>query len=442
MWIVYTTKPGDTLETIVAKHRIKDPATILTHKQNKKIAKDLKAGKELPKGTKVTIPDPKGKVYVVKTKSGTQYLDEAGYKDYLKVVHKKMDEAIFKLKQRITYATGRHDAQNKINDDQWFVAACISVVNSVPEPKSRKKAESAFSKAEKAGKARNYKAFEKNIEPANIAIATYSNEVLSWIDGIINAGEGTVTVLEGVKTVGMVCGAVAATTVIAPAGLAAGVLTGAGVGAGTSMTYDGFEAIGNVAAGTKPRSTGEVLKRAAGGALAGAAGAAVVGIIMKGAGPYISKLATSNKFLEGQVQRILTGSHLNLDKVYAAEVSAMVQKLGIESTEALLKARASIMGVALSKLLLRISMGALNKQIGSGKWITDQIKSWISGDEKRVAGKSADATSKAFAQDLVKSDALDPVFDEMVKKNEKSLRKLLQQEIKTAALAELKKQKA
>ena len=212
MWTVYKTKAGDTLDRIVSMHRIKDPTTILTHKDNKKIAKDLKAGKELPKGTKVTIPDPKGKVYVVKTKSGVKHMSETEYNEYLKVVHKKMDEAVFKLKQRLTYATGRHDAQQKINDDQWFVAACISLVNSVPEPKSRKKAESSFSKAEKAAKARNYKAFEKEIEPANVAIATYSNEVLSWIDGIINAGEGTVTVLEGVKTVGMVCGAVAATT--------------------------------------------------------------------------------------------------------------------------------------------------------------------------------------------------------------------------------------
>ena len=442
MWTVYKTKAGDTLDRIVSMHRIKDPTTILTHKDNKKIAKDLKAGKELPKGTKVTIPDPKGKVYVVKTKSGVKHMSETEYNEYLKVVHKKMDEAVFKLKQRLTYATGRHDAQQKINDDQWFVAACISLVNSVPEPKSRKKAESSFSKAEKAAKARNYKAFEKEIEPANVAIATYSNEVLSWIDGIINAGEGTVTVLEGVKTVGMVCGAVAATTVIAPVGLTAGILTGAGVGGGTQMAYDGFDAIGRVAAGTKPRSTSETLKRAAGGALAGAAGAAVVGVIMKAAGPYIAKAASSNKFLENQVKRIISGSHGNLDKIYAAEVKTMVKKLGIESTDALIKARGSIMGVAVTKLLARIAAGSVNKAIGTGGWMKQHVIDWIAGDEKRVSGSSPEKTAQSFADDLTKSDALDTVFDDIIGKNEKSLRKLLQQEIKTAALAELKKQKA
>ena len=442
MWIVHTTKAGETMDTIIAKFKIKDPATVLTHKANKSIYKDLKAGKELPKGTKVTIPDPKGKVYVVKTKSGTQYMNEATYKAYLKEVHAKMDEAIFKLKQKLTYAQGRHDAQNKINDDQWFVAACISLVNRVPEPKSRKKAESAFSAAEKACKARNYKAFEKTIEPANIAIAKYSNEVLNWIEGIINAGEGTVTVLEGVKSVGMVCGAVAATTVIAPVGLAAGVLTGAGVGAGTSMTFDGFENIGRVAAGTKPRSVDDTLKRAAGSALAGAAGAAVVGVIMKYAGPHIVKFATSNKFLENQVKRIISNGPLNLKELYAAEVKVMVQKLGINSTDALIKARGGIMGVAVSKFLLRVTAGSLNKYLGTGKWLTGQITKWVTGDTKRVSGKDPNKTAQAFASDLTASGEMDGVFDSIVKDNQKKLVAILREEIKAAALVELKKQRA
>lgn len=442
MWITYTTKDGDTMDTITAKQRIKDPATVLTHKNNKKIYKDLKAGKPLPKGTKVTIPDPKGKVYVVQTKSGVKHMDEATYKDYLKVVHEKMDEAIFALKQRLTYAQGRHDAQLKINKDQWFVAACLDLVSSVPEPKSRKKAESTFSTAEKACKARNYKGFEKSVEPANIAIAKYKTETLAWIDGLINAGEGTVDVLEGVKTVGMVCGAVAATTVIAPAGLAAGVLTGAGVGGGTTMAYDGFDSIGRAIAGSKQRSTSETLKRAAGGALAGAAGAAVVGVIMKAAGPHIVRLASNNKFLEAQVKRILSKAPGNLNELYKAEVKGMVEKLGIKSMNGLLDARAKIMGVALSKFLLRVSMGFLNKKLGTGTWMKEHVVDWVTGDSKRVAGSNPDSTAKAFAKDLTKSDVLDSAFDEMVVKNKSTLTKILRQEIKAAALVELKKEKA
>ncbi len=442
MWIVYSTKPGDTMDTIIAKQRIKDPATVLTHKDNKKIYKELKTGAPLPKGTKVTIPDPKGKVYAVPTKSGVKYMDEKSYKDYLKVVNQKMDEVVFKLKQTLSYATGRHDAQLKINKDQWFVAACLDLASRIEEPTTRKKAESAFKSADTHAKSRNYRGFEKSIESTSIAIATYNRDTMAWIDGLINAGEGTVTVLEGVRTVGMVCGAVAATTIIAPVGLAAGVLTGAGVGGGTQLAYDGFDSIGNVIAGTKPRSTAETLKRAAGATLTGAGGALVVGLIMKAAGPHIIRAATSNKFLEGQVKRILSRGHGNLDKIYAAEVKAVVSKLGIKNTDALIAARGSIMGVGLTKFLLRVSMGSLNKYLGTGNWVSTQISEWIAGDEKRVGGKSADTTGKAFAKDLAKSDALDPVFDKMVKDNEGVFAKILRQEIKAAALVELKKEKA
>ncbi|MEM9250190.1 MAG: hypothetical protein AAGB05_16035 [Pseudomonadota bacterium] len=443
MWIVYTTKPGDTMDTIIAKQKIKDPATVLTHKANKPIYKDLKAGKPLPKGTKVTIPDPKGKVYVVKTQSGTKYMSEAAYKDYLKGVNEKMDEALFALKQRFTYATGRHDAQLKINNDQWIVAFCLEAVNSVPEPKSRKKAESAFKAAEKACKARNYKGFEKAAEPANQAIAVYKTEVLSWIDGLINAGENTVTVLDGVKKVGMVCGAVAATSVIAPAGLAAGVLTGAVTGGGTQMAYDGFDSIGRAIVGSKQRSTGETLKRAATGAVVGAGGALVVGLLMKVAAPIIANTASSSKFVEAQVKRIVTKAPGNLGKLYEAEVKSVLGRMGfVESTEVLLKARGAILYTALTKLSMRLAMGYINKRLNSGSILRDYVGTWISGDAKRVSGKSPEKTAQALANDFAKSKEIDTVFDDMISDNESAFRKILAQEIKAVAVVEMKKQKA
>lgn len=442
MWITYTTKDGDTMDTIIAKQRIKDPATVLTHKNNKKIYKDLKAGKPLPKGTKVTIPDPKGKVYVVQTSSGAKYMDEATYKDYLKVVHEKMDEVIFKLKQRLTYAQGRHDSQLKINKDQWFVAACLDLVSSVPEPKSRKKAEATFSTAEKACKARNYKGFEKAVEPANIAIAKYKTETLAWIDGLINAGEGSVKVLEGVKTVGMVCGAVAATTVIAPAGLAAGMLTGATVGGGTSMAYNGFDSIGRAIAGTKQKSSGEIFEAAAKSALGGAAGAGIVGLFMKGAGPIAMRAASSNKFLTSQVQRIVARTPGNLGKIYAAEVKGVVKKLGIDSMDDLLAARPQILAHALTKFFSRVTMGSLNKKIGTGGEIYNFIEARLRGDPMLLQGKDPMAAAKKFVDDLLKSKDIEKIFDSIVKEHESKLIKILQQEIKAAAVKEMKKQKA
>lgn len=442
MWMVYKTREGDTMDTIIAKQKIKDPATVLTHKDNKKIYRDLKAGKPLPKNTPVTIPDPKTKLYRVQTKTGEQVMTEKQYKDYLKVVHEKMDEVVFKLRQRLTYAQGRHDAQRKINKDQWFVAACLNALSSFDEPTNRKQAEAAFKKVESAAKSRNYKGFEKAVEPANIAIAQYKTDTILWIDGLINAGENTVTALEGVKTVGMVCGAVAATTVIAPVGLTAGVLTGAGVGGGTQMAYDGFDSIGRAIAGTKQRSTEETLKRAAGGALAGAAGAAVVGVIMKGGSAYVVKYARSSKFLEKQVQRILSRGPLNFKELYAAEVKGMAKRLGVNSTDSLLAARGKIMDVALSKFMLRVGMGSVSKKLEGGKFMKENVVDWIAGDQKRVAGKDPDKTAKAFAKDLAASGKLDKVFDETVTENTSKFTKILRQEIKAAALAELKKQKA
>ncbi|KIN64716.1 hypothetical protein Z946_3608 [Sulfitobacter noctilucicola] len=442
MWTVYTTKEGDTMDTIIAKLKIKDPATVLIHKDNAKLKKDLKAGRPLPKGTKVTVPDPKAKVYVVKTRYGTEYMGEKAYKEYMKVVNAKMDEVAFKLKQQMTGATTRHDSQRKINSDQWFVAAVLDVASRIEEPTNRKQAESALKKAQGYAKSRNHAAYDREIEALSVIIATYERDVNAWVEGLIGAGTSTIQVLEGVKTVGMVCGAVAATTVIAPVGLAAGVLTGAAVGGGTQLAYDGFDNIGRVAAGTKVRSTGENLKRAAGSALAGAAGAAVVGVIMKYAGPHIIKFATSSKFVQAQAKRVLSRAPINLNKIFFKETEAVMTKLGVTTKDAFLRAQPEILVTALTKFFLRSSAGALNKYIGTGGLIKKHIIDWIAGDEKRVSGSNPETTAKSFANDVVKSGKIDEVYDDLIKTNEKTFTKILQQELKVVALAELKKQKA
>ncbi|MEM6897482.1 MAG: hypothetical protein AAF576_08870, partial [Pseudomonadota bacterium] len=292
-------------------------------------------------------------------------------------------------------------------------------------------------------KSRNYKGFEKAIEPANIAIAIYKNEVIRWIDGIINAGESTIDKLEGVKKVGMVCGAVAATTVIAPAGLIAGVATGVVTGGGTQLAYDGFDAIGRVAAGMKPRSTADTLKRAAGGALVGGIGAGVVGILMKGVTPILSRLLTGNKFLEAQVKRIIfSSSSSTLKNIYAQEVKAVVGKLGISSTDALMAARPVIMGEAVMKLLLRLTTGFFNKWFESGKKLEKAIFDWGSADAKRLAGKSPDKTAAAFVSDLLKGGLIDQGFDDLVKNNLNVYTKLLRDELRKAAAKQLKNERA
>ncbi|WP_299725545.1 hypothetical protein [uncultured Tateyamaria sp.] len=442
MWTVYKTKPGDTMDTIIAKHKIRDPGTVLVHKANKKIYKDLKAGKELPKNTPVTIPDPKAKLYKVPTPGGDICMDEKTFKSYCKGVDQRMDDAMFQLKQRYTYATGRHDAQLKINKDQWFVAACIDLVNRVPEPKSRKKADSAFKTAEKACKSRNYKAFEKAVEPANIAIATYKNEVLRWIDGIINGGESSIKVLEGVKSVGMVAGSVAATTILAPVSVPAILITGAVVGGGTSLAYNGADALGREVAGTKQKAASEIVKDAMGGALGGAIGAGMGKLFMKFAGPHLVGTASNSRFLGNQVNRILSKAPINLKELYAAEVKAVVKRLGIASTDALLAARPVIMKQALVKFMTRVTIGSLNKYFSTGGEIIDAALDYLKKDPKRANGKDPSKAAKAFANEFMNSKSVDGVVDGILKDNQKKLVTILREEIKAAAISEMKKERA
>ncbi|MEO0379294.1 MAG: hypothetical protein AAF252_03440 [Pseudomonadota bacterium] len=442
MWTVYKTKPGDTMDTIIAKHKIKDPVTVLLHKANARIKKDLKAGKELPKNTPVTIPDGKAKVYKVPTPTGVVYMDEKTYKDYLKGVNQRMDDVIFGLRQRITYATGRHDAQLKIAKDQWFVAACLDLVNSVPEPKSRKKAEAAFGAAEKACKSRNYAGFQKSVEKANVAIATYKNEVLRWIDGIINAGESTVKVLDGVKSVGMVCGAVAATTIAAPVTLTAVVLTGAAVGGGMSLAYNGADALGREASGVKHKSAGAILQEAAGGALGGALGAGIGKMFMKFAGPAILNACSKSSFLAAQSSRLLLKGPIKIDKLYAAEMEVVIKKLGITSTKALMEARPAIVQKVMLTFMTRFAIGSLNKKIGTGGAIVDFVMDWLKSDPKRASGKDPAKTASALTKDFLKSPEVDLMFDDILKSNQKKLAQLLQEEIKAAAIGQMKKERA
>lgn len=442
MWIKYKTKKGDTMDTIIAQHKIKDPVNVLLHKDNAKIKKDLKAGKELPPKTVVTIPDPKAKVYSVPTPKGLVHMDEKTYKNYLKGVHQRMEDVIFGLRQRITYATGRHDSQIKIAKDQWFVAACLDMVNSVPEPKSRKKAETSFKNAEKACNSRNYKGFEKAVNKANVDIATYKNEVLAWIDGIINAGEGTVTVLSGVKDVGMVCAGVAAMTVAAPVTLTAAVVSGAVVGGGVSLAYNGADALGRESAGVKQKSAGDVLKEAAGGALGGALGAGIGKLFMKFAAPSLINACSKSSFLSKQASRLLLKGPIDFKSLYAAEMKATIAKLGIKSTDALIAARPAIMQKVVLGFLTKFSIGSINKYFNTGGEIIDFVMDWLKKDPKRASGKDPSKAAKALTNDFLNSPQVDSMFDGIVAANKKLITQMLRDEIKAVAIIELKRERA
>ena len=120
-------------------------------------------------------------------------------------------------RQRINYnsAANRHNAQRAINDDQWFVSGVVGLM-AVDEPSS-KKAFAAYKKLEAAGRKRDYKAFPALATKCEEEVVAYTNGVIRWVNDLIDTAEGTVTVLEHVKTAGQFCGTLAAVTIAAPA---------------------------------------------------------------------------------------------------------------------------------------------------------------------------------------------------------------------------------
>jgi hypothetical protein len=80
VWKTHKCKEGDTLKSIAAQYKNKDPKAILNYPGNAKIAVDLKNDRPLKKGTLVCVLDDKGKCYTIKdTKGKSVVLDEKQY---------------------------------------------------------------------------------------------------------------------------------------------------------------------------------------------------------------------------------------------------------------------------------------------------------------------------------------------------------------------------
>lgn len=445
MWISIKAQEGDTLDIIAKRYKNKDPKAILQYDGNKKIAARLKKGEKLAKGEVVWVLDPNGKVYVVKTAKGEVVLTEKEYKAFQKEVHAKMDSFLERQRLNYNYACDRHDAQIKINDDQWFVSSVVGTFSSVDEPKNGwKVAKAAYKKLEGTVKARDYKGFEKAAAACEKEIAIYTNDVHNWINGLIDTAEGTVTVLKGVKEVGKFCGVLAAVTIAAPATLGAAMLVGGASSAGVGLLYDGGENVGLAANGMKTMSASEIGKRFAANFVTGAIAAGILAKAMPLLKGPLMKLITNNAFLKAQAARL--GQSLG-GTVFKKEVEIALKKI---APEAMAKGTVylntqRVMIEATMKFFLRGGNAALHKAIGTGKgvrYIEDAVLEWIKTAPSELMSKDGKGVGDGAAKAVIKSGAVDKIFDDVIASNMAAFKKELQSVLEEHITRELKKQKA
>lgn len=447
MWISIKAQEGDTLDAIAKRYKNKDPKAILQYAGNKKIADRLKKGEPLSKGETVWVLDPKGKVYVVESAKGKVVLDEKEFKAFQKEVHAKMDAFLERQRLNYNYACDRHDAQLAINKDQWFVSSVVSTFSSVDEPANGwKVAKAAYTKLKGVVNARDYKGFPAAALVCEKEVAKYTNDVHNWINGLIDTAEGTVTVLEGVKEVGKFCGVLAAVTIAAPATLGAAIVVGGASSAGVGLLYDGGENIGLAANGMKTMSASEIGKRFAANFVTGALAAGILAKAMPLVKGPLVKLITNNAFLKAQAAR-LAGSlgGTVFKKEFEIALKRIVPDLVKNGTIHISVVESRVLIEAATKFLLRAGNGLLHKAIGTGKgvrYIEDAVLEWIKTAPSEIMSKDGKGVGDGAAKAVMKSGAVDKIFDQVFKDNMADFKKELQNVLEEHIVRELKKQKA
>ncbi|MEX0282630.1 MAG: hypothetical protein AB3N13_15720 [Arenibacterium sp.] len=431
MWIQHKAKEGDTLDSIAKQYKNKDPKAILQYPGNSKVAARLKKGEELSKGEVVWVLDPKGKVYIVKKNGKDVVLTEKEYKDFQKKVDAKMLAVVRRHESKYGSAADRHNAQLAINNDQWIVAGVLGIVSSVPEPEW-KPALAALKKVQAAYSKSDYKGFGAAAEKAEKVITAYENGVINWVNGLISAGEGTVTVLTHVKDAGMFCGTLAAVTIAAPATLGAAVAVGAASSAGVGLLYDGAENGSLAYNGMKTMSASEIGKRFLANAATGAAGAFIAGNLLKLIkGPLVNALMKNN-VVKTQALRLAT--KVLPKKVFERELAnvlSSIAKGGTIHVDKFMKMTNAdrIALEAMVKFFTRFGNGLMMKKIGVNKKILAELESWVGTAPKELGGKDPKAAVDAATKKIASSSVADSLFDEILKENMKDFQKVLNEVI-------------
>lgn len=443
MWIKHKVKDGDTLHSIARQYKNKDPRAILDYAENKTLYKRLKDNQKLRKGDIVWVLDPKGKVYIIEKKGKKAVLNEKEFKAFQKDVHAKMLEIL--QRQQINYngAVARHNAQRRVNDDQWMVAMVLEAMTSADEP-DYKPAMAALKKLKAAYNKKDYAGFEGAAIKAELAVKEYENGVMAWCEGLIASGELSVAGLTVIKDAGAFCATLAVVTVAAPATLPAAIAVGATSSMGVGLMYDGYTNASLAANGMKVMSEGEIAKRMAANGVAGAAGAAIAGNVIKLLKGPVVRFISNNSFLKAQALRLSkTLPSKVFDKELVNVIKAYQKRFGENvalTIEAGGKVPPSIKIEVLLKFLVRSVSGSAGKMVGSSKLIYDHILAWIKTDPHALSGKQKGIIDAAISH-LNQKGVFDRMIDDIVNDNIKMIQADLREKLEQLAEQEMKKKK-
>jgi hypothetical protein len=198
------------------------------------------------------------------------------------------------------------------------------------------------------------------------------------------------------------------------------------------LALDGFEQIGRVAVGEEPISYTELGKKflfnATTGLICGAIGAA----LMRCVGRPLVKLIASNKTVSKQATRLV---RFLPNRVYQAEINAVADELAKKgagvSVEEFIKllSHERIEIQALTKFFVDVGTTGLEIYISNRKDVKDRIDAWVKDNPDKLSGKDESAIAEAAAEELVKSNLVDQIYEDLLKQREGDFRKRLRQEL-------------
>lgn len=447
MWTKHSCADGETLEAVAKKFKVKKPTDIWKYPENGKLEKAYKSAKAFKKGDKLTMPDPKAKVFIVKHGGKEFVISKSDYDAMCKALDKQMKAVYETLRISYENAEGRHDAQKKINDDFPIVSFLASGTSSVDGPTvQRGVAKGMVKNIKSLMDGKKYKEFPKAVEYAEDAINIYRKALGKWLDKLTGNAENWATGIAITRDASFVIFGAAAMTVAAPATAAATIACGAGVGASTAFMGSVGKETGRRIAGEKvsgSESASNIAKdtllgAGLGGLTAGAGRALSKGVVDKLAGKIAnSKAATA-------IANRLAGSgkpfSASFKRVAELEMAAF-RKAGQNATISVDEAYRRIGPRAMAKVITRMGVGGTSKVLVKGT--PKLIESFVKSNGTKVRGKmDGRKIAELIANELGNDKLYEDTFLKALEANQAKLEAEFKAEMRALILEELKKQPA
>lgn len=442
MWTKHSCADGETIEAVAKKYKIKKPAEIWKYPDNAKLEKAYKSAQAFKKGDKLTVPDPKAKVYVGKHGGKDFVISKAEYDRLLKDLDKEMEDVFQKLRVALENATRRHDAQLAING-KFPLVSYLSGGSKGPSTQ-RGMAENMLKQVKTIQSARKYKEFPTIAKASQDMTNAYRTALARWLDEVCGSAENWATGISLVRDGSFVIFSAAAATAAAPATLGATLMVGGGVGAGTGFMSSAGTQLGKVAAGEKVKAVGSLesiawatFRGGCLGALGGAAGRALT----KGVVDKIAARISSNSTASSIAGKLVGSSkpYSQLFRSVADTEMAALRRAGLNvsgvSVDAMYK---QVAAKSMAKLMARIGAGSSMKVID--KLAIKPFETYVKANATKIGG-SADPKKLAIviADGITTAKMLEEVFVKTLDANRAKLEKEFKAEIRQLLLEEAKK---